>query len=283
MTTMQSVDDWAEEWLTELLTWRPPNAVTSAAAAPAHTEIEEFCDNSALGNSTSNTHQAYVAPTQTMTDVACDGLAAFVLEPADSAAEASASSPTDILPMAEASEACALNAEPPLKRHQAGSDWSGSPQWVKLMSMLAADKKKVFEHGFRVPFNIAVFGSDAVSDYCKTSIRNLIRGDRAVCYKLGLSRDPNFRFHNLSFGYWQEGCTCLVVLHKLSNVSLSRRLERDCIAEFSSDRRCRNIAPGGEGIAAFSSRGADLALYIVFGGKPVVLQDRQALRYRVLP
>jgi hypothetical protein len=105
------------------------------------------------------------------------------------------------------------------------------------------------------------FPRDHILELCQIKIRQIVEARPQVNYKIGLTTDCEARL----FGYKQEGARVLVVVHQTPSVSDAVYFETGCISCFAADSRCRNVAPGGEGM----SRGVSpVFLYVALGGPP---------------
>ena len=190
---------------------------------------------------------------------------------ASSAVQLQTASPSDAaLPaaplIASADDAASASA---IMRHAATFDaTAGKPKatsmWDHLLRIVEARHHGVILQAFRIPWRQCLLGYDNISYHCREIAKKLIIGDGRVNYKIGIAMDVEDRYENRTFGYKLEGCFALAVLFATSNTVMAKDLERDLIAEFRDDSRCRNIAPGGEGISDRTV--GEISVYIVFGG-----------------
>ena len=118
---------------------------------------------------------------------------------------------------------------------------------------LSAERGVVWKHAGPADFDLMFY-----------KIRRLLK-NTTFCFTIGISTDPNYRFHNSRYGYKTSlGAFSLVVLCKTSRYDACD-LEQQLIARFSSNPRCRNKALGGEGVALGAST---VWVYVCLGGFP---------------
>lgn len=99
-----------------------------------------------------------------------------------------------------------------------------------------------------------------VLELCKDKIRGVLRRHPQDNFKIGLTTDLEVRIG----GYEREGARTLVAVYSTDSTSEAIFLERSCIGHFGADMRCRNVAPGGEGM----HRGVTpVFLYVALGGE----------------
>jgi hypothetical protein len=105
------------------------------------------------------------------------------------------------------------------------------------------------------------FSKESVSDLCKDRMKQIIDAKPELNFKIGLTTDCESRLDR----YEQEGARILVAVHQTDSIPDAVYFERCCIGHFSSHVRCRNKAPGGEGM----NRGVSpVFLYVTLGGPP---------------
>lgn len=96
-------------------------------------------------------------------------------------------------------------------------------------------------------------------ELCKDKIRSILERHPEDNFKIGLTADLEVRLD----GYEREGARTLVAVYSTDSVAEAVLLERGCIGHFCSNERCRNQAPGGEGMG----RGrTPVYLYVALGG-----------------
>lgn len=78
-------------------------------------------------------------------------------------------------------------------------------------------------------------------------------------FKVGLTTDLDTRFDF----YRREGVTRMVLLYSAEDPELAKQLERTLISFHMNEPRCRNVAPGGEGI---NTGQTPVHVYVAFGG-----------------
>lgn len=97
-----------------------------------------------------------------------------------------------------------------------------------------------------------------IASECKDIIEIEI-GATSANFKVGLTTDLETRFDY----YQREGVTRMVLLYSADDPELARQLERTLIGCYINGPRCRNKAPGGEGIHTGQT---PVHVYVVFGG-----------------
>ncbi len=92
------------------------------------------------------------------------------------------------------------------------------------------------------------------------AIERLLSFRPHVSFKIGITLDPERRYHDprMGYGYLEPWRKMLVLLRV--QAWEARTLERSLIARFRDSQGCRNVAPGGEGM---SDTGQHACVYIV--------------------
>ena len=99
----------------------------------------------------------------------------------------------------------------------------------------------------------SVASVNAAIDY----IRNDVLGSCISEFKIGITENPNVRWHNDSFGYGPNGWHRMALLNCAPFANAARRgstgfVERELIREFRDEDKCANIAKCGEGASSSS-------------------------------
>jgi hypothetical protein len=99
-----------------------------------------------------------------------------------------------------------------------------------------------------------------VLELCKDKIRGVLRRHPEDNFQIGLTTDLEVRMG----GYEREGARTLVAVYSTDSTSEAVFLERSCIGHLGADARCRNKAPGGEGMHRDVT---PVFLYVALGGE----------------
>ena len=96
---------------------------------------------------------------------------------------------------------------------------------------------------------------------CEDIINAEVNGCSAN-FKIRSATDVSTRFDF----YRREGVTRMVLLHSTDDPNVAIRLERNLISCYRTGPRCRNVAPGGEGINTLVT---PVHVYVAFGGESI--------------
>ena len=80
-------------------------------------------------------------------------------------------------------------------------------------------------------------------------------------FKIGVTRDPEHRYHNAVYGYTRQSGCLLIVLHG-TDYEEATSMEASLIVKYQSRPKNYNRAPGGIGL---SRAGGRVFVYLVFG------------------
>lgn len=112
---------------------------------------------------------------------------------------------------------------------------------------------------------------EQLAQACESAADGEIRRSPELNFKIGVTTCMETRFGH----YVKEGVSLMVLLHAAEEAPLAVWLERRLISCYRSGPRCRNVAPGGEGVNTLH---APVFVYIVFGGA-LPLQESRLLSY----
>lgn len=85
---------------------------------------------------------------------------------------------------------------------------------------------------------------DDVADRVTGRVRRIVSGEPPHIFKIGLTRDPTWRFHDAPFAYHPEFRRMEVLV--VSCTAAIQYLEAAVIDSMKGALGCRNVAPGGE-------------------------------------
>lgn len=124
-------------------------------------------------------------------------------------------------------------------------------QHATVMASLAANQH--IRHGLMVPWisvtetDLAMVSLESLADTLAQRVRALAVDVMPRCiFKLGLTRDPRWRWYDAPFSYSKAGEFSTMELLLVSQVGAIQYLEEALITRFHSQQGCWNLAPGGE-------------------------------------
>ena len=130
-------------------------------------------------------------------------------------------------------------------------------RWTNMKARVRAVLKAGFTPSHEVVFDLAS-PCQAWQPHIDYIVNTGLSVRNVTHFKIGISYTPHKRFYNHDYRLLRRMVVCLVT----EDCDLTAQAEIDAIKRYRSDRRCRNVSPGGE------SHDHDVSphfLYVVFG------------------
>ena len=130
-------------------------------------------------------------------------------------------------------------------------------RWTNMKARVRAVLKAGFTPSHEVVFDLAS-PCQAWQPHIDYIVNTGLSVRNVTHFKIGIAYTPHRRFYNHDYRLLRRMVVCLVT----EDCDLTAQAEIDAIKRYRSDRRCRNVSPGGE------SHDHDVSphfLYVVFG------------------
>ena len=130
-------------------------------------------------------------------------------------------------------------------------------RWTNMKARVRAVLKAGFTPSHEVVFDLAS-PCQAWQPHIDYIVNTGLSVRNVTHFKIGISYTPHKRFYNHDYRLLRRMVVCLVT----EDCDLTAQAEIDAIKRYRSDRRCRNVSPGGE---SHDHNVSPHFLYVVFG------------------